>query len=564
MDNTSQSSDFQSPRSSASPNYHKKRRHGDPIDSNPLNSSEVSTGSTDCEIEAYVRAKNTNKTAMENLCRGIVTNLDKIKDSMSSLTANSLSVSTHKKTIDPLLTKATSGLSKILHNFENQHKELVVCWAENARLKKENARINNRKNKQQEYWLTRERHLLEDLEKEKAKEPQPITIDDEPNQAQSDIHAAISPLIEAIQLLGEEIAQIKDARRTPPTILVDKNRPNRSRQAENNGPSFAQIVNDQRNQSKTRPRTVSNASRVSRANNTATRKDFLGLKTRMAYQEKKLKNNESFGSKLVYHCESKEEAKQKLGNMASQKDIAFKYTGKLNAYIQDTKVVIQTPDSTTTQDIIRMLTSKRIVESAKVSEAKIGLRPTATLKDIYLSDDEIAGLRGVESKNIAATIYNSNSWIKEYYPNQEDFLVKKVIEPISYSTNTLTLIVRIESELLNEALSRGAINYGWSKTKIVETVDPLQCYHCQNYGHTVKNCNKINEAPTCFKCAGPHRGNECNANKESFKCSNCVRNKRQNTNHKSNANSCPEKVKQQMKHLKKIDYSKAINSNNEK
>ncbi|XP_071041029.1 uncharacterized protein [Parasteatoda tepidariorum] len=50
---------------------------------------------------------------------------------------------------------------------------------------------------------------------------------------------------------------------------------------------------------------------------------------------------------------------------------------------------------------------------------------------------------------------------------------------------------------------------------------PIQCYNCQNYGHTQSHCN----APArCVKCAENHRSHECNKDRTTPpKCCNCYK-----------------------------------------
>lgn len=78
----------------------------------------------------------------------------------------------------------------------------------------------------------------------------------------------------------------------------------------------------------------------------------------------------------------------------------------------------------------------------------------------------------------------------------------------------------------------------------------IQCYHCQEYGHTSGSpfCKRKDLKPKCFYCAGPHVSKGCK-NKEdkvtgSIKCSNCEnsRNRAERnkcTTHKASDTLCP-------------------------
>ena len=47
--------------------------------------------------------------------------------------------------------------------------------------------------------------------------------------------------------------------------------------------------------------------------------------------------------------------------------------------------------------------------------------------------------------------------------------------------------------------------------------EPVQCYKCQKFGHTTKDCRDTKD--TCRKCGGSHRTSDCS--QEARRCSNC-------------------------------------------
>lgn len=52
------------------------------------------------------------------------------------------------------------------------------------------------------------------------------------------------------------------------------------------------------------------------------------------------------------------------------------------------------------------------------------------------------------------------------------------------------------------------------------TGQPVQCYNCQNFGHSAKYCNA---SPRCLKCAANHISKECPKTKDTpAKCCNCL------------------------------------------
>ena len=90
-------------------------------------------------------------------------------------------------------------------------------------------------------------------------------------------------------------------------------------------------------------------------------------------------------------------------------------------------------------------------------------------------------------------------------------------------------------QLLHQHQDR--IKLEWGVYQVRDRYHALICYHCQRYGHTEANCNakKNGEHPVCFKCAGNHKSKDCTSTEK--KCINCVRFKKQNTDHSAN-NSC--------------------------
>lgn len=57
----------------------------------------------------------------------------------------------------------------------------------------------------------------------------------------------------------------------------------------------------------------------------------------------------------------------------------------------------------------------------------------------------------------------------------------------------------------------------WEKYK--SKIQILQCYKCQSFGHSSKNCFKT---PKCVKCAGPHPSSDCiDSTSVVIKCANC-------------------------------------------
>ena len=76
----------------------------------------------------------------------------------------------------------------------------------------------------------------------------------------------------------------------------------------------------------------------------------------------------------------------------------------------------------------------------------------------------------------------------------------------------------------------------WGRYQIRDRYHVLTCYHCQRHGHTLKNCKFKDDEVVCGICSGNHRTSDCSSNVQ--KCINCVRQKREEVNHRVNARCC--------------------------
>ena len=114
----------------------------------------------------------------------------------------------------------------------------------------------------------------------------------------------------------------------------------------------------------------------------------------------------------------------------------------------------------------------------------------------------------------------------DFIKNSEDALkglgIIEIIAMRSKSNGRLLNFVKVLAEnedtkkkLLNERFIRIAL----SKLYLEDfTRPPTQCRKCKAFGHIEKNC-KSNQK--CGKCSRNHVEEECNVNKEEYKCANC-------------------------------------------
>ena len=75
-----------------------------------------------------------------------------------------------------------------------------------------------------------------------------------------------------------------------------------------------------------------------------------------------------------------------------------------------------------------------------------------------------------------------------------------------------------------------------------------KCYNCQKFGHYAKDCK--NEY-VCGKCSENHLTKDCVS--AVLKCSNCVQNNMDTTEHAASSQQCPSLIKRQNMLKKKLN-----------
>ena len=72
-----------------------------------------------------------------------------------------------------------------------------------------------------------------------------------------------------------------------------------------------------------------------------------------------------------------------------------------------------------------------------------------------------------------------------------------------------------QQDLLDNGFSHNHLKYRCEEYKPTRPL--LQCYRCQKYGHSIKECQEKED--TCRKCSQPHKTSTCQENQK--KCANC-------------------------------------------
>lgn len=129
-------------------------------------------------------------------------------------------------------------------------------------------------------------------------------------------------------------------------------------------------------------------------------------------------------------------------------------------------------------------------------------------------------IRGVEEDFINVEDENI---ITDSLKEQNDLIItdKSVLQVQSKykqkdKRNKGNIILTVDVALKDQMCQLGKVNIGWRRCVVHEYYAVRRCFHCARYGHKAGDCQN---SVACFKCAGPHKTNECSEDK--LKCINC-------------------------------------------
>jgi hypothetical protein len=106
---------------------------------------------------------------------------------------------------------------------------------------------------------------------------------------------------------------------------------------------------------------------------------------------------------------------------------------------------------------------------------------------------------------------------------------------------TSNMVIDVDSNTRGKRMAT-RIKLRWTICRVDDHVVAKRCYRCSRYNHTSRECK--GEA-TCSLCTGGHRLKDCTANKEEYKCINCIvhnhhsRTTKNDTSHSSLDRNCP-------------------------
>ena len=109
--------------------------------------------------------------------------------------------------------------------------------------------------------------------------------------------------------------------------------------------------------------------------------------------------------------------------------------------------------------------------------------------------------------------------------------------------NFRNLVMEVKSECWR-ALVKRKIKIGWLICNVEDYVKINRCYHCSKFNHKAENCKG---EEICPLCTGNHKLRDCQANKQEFRCINCISSQKHNKekldeNHSSLDKNCPSKM----------------------
>lgn len=140
----------------------------------------------------------------------------------------------------------------------------------------------------------------------------------------------------------------------------------------------------------------------------------------------------------------------------------------------------------------------------------------------------------LHNDEIAEQIREQNAWLLE-----ADFKIIDHYEVTTKNSKYVNAIATCDLETQRLLLDRGTIVFGFSSCKVYEDIRTLQCFKCQRFGHTSRDCNQLDR---CKFCAENHESIKCKKKTELPICANCTDANKQGekyrTRHRSTDQNC--------------------------
>ena len=134
---------------------------------------------------------------------------------------------------------------------------------------------------------------------------------------------------------------------------------------------------------------------------------------------------------------------------------------------------------------------------------------------------------GKDVTKLKKSICNKNPTINSLVEKGKTFEVMFIKED-ARQKNSSVAVVKVDTDILNEIRNlRYKIYIDFSRCHVQDRFHLVQCYKCQQYGHTNNNCpTNGNNMQVCRYCAGNHQSKSCphKGDTAQYKCINCGQN----------------------------------------
>jgi len=131
------------------------------------------------------------------------------------------------------------------------------------------------------------------------------------------------------------------------------------------------------------------------------------------------------------------------------------------------------------------------------------------------------------------------------------------------SDHQYTIILKVSPAIRSAILNQdGRIYLGNTVYPFSDRFHVEQCYHCQQLGHTSKNCPDTGKRPVCMYCMESHKSSDCTKKKNhsQHRCARCIAspvgNDAENAlTHNAASPSCPLIVRESKRLAQNTDFT---------
>lgn len=163
-------------------------------------------------------------------------------------------------------------------------------------------------------------------------------------------------------------------------------------------------------------------------------------------------------------------------------------------------------------------------ESVDRMRVKIGLvlndKCSVDLPKESVPEVKLVGLQEELSESeIEAQLRAQNS---EIFCDDSSLVVKQIKFIETLKSSYYTVYVQTDNDTLQKIIDRGSLKIMWSSVRCYQVLPDNRCFKCHSFDHIAAKCSLLEEQFICPKCAGWHKGKDCDS--DFLKCKNCVEN----------------------------------------